>query len=211
MADDVPIRCSCGRLTGVVRGAGPRSGNHVKCYCDDCQSFQHALGAADAVLDEHGGTEIFQMSPGSFELSSGEQHLACMRLRPGGTCRWYASCCNTPLGNTMATPKLPFVGVICACLDAGSGRSLEQVLGPVKAGVFGRYARGKPAGFRVYDKVPITMMLGFVGKMLRWRLGGDHKRSPFFDADGRLSVRARVLSSEELKRVEQSRDAWPAH
>jgi hypothetical protein len=44
-------------------------------------------------------------------------HLRLMRLSEKGLLRWYAGCCDTPLFNTMATPKVPFVGVLTDRLD----------------------------------------------------------------------------------------------
>ena len=43
MPTDVPIRCACGSLRGVVKDVTPGDGNRCICYCDDCQSFPHAL------------------------------------------------------------------------------------------------------------------------------------------------------------------------
>src|SRR5688572_12534539 len=103
MAADLPVRCSCGTLRAVVRGASGGRGNHVVCYCDDCQSFAHFLERADDTLDAHGGTEIYQMSPARLEIIDGADRLACVRLAPKGLLRWYAACCRTPIGNTLAS------------------------------------------------------------------------------------------------------------
>lgn len=211
MANDIPVRCACGQLEGVARGVDPSAGNNLKCYCDDCQSFQHFLDKADAVLDEHGGTQIFQMSQGNLEISRGRDRLACVRLRPGGTFRWYASCCRTPIGNTVGTSKIPFVGVVTECLSSPDGGSLDASLGPIKLGVHGRYALGEPVGINVHKKAPPSFVLGFIGRLIVWRLRGDHKRSPFFDADGKLNVTPKILAAEELAVVEASRDRWSAH
>ena len=209
MAEDIPIRCACGKLEGVARGLAANRGNHVVCYCDDCQSFAHYLGKAEQVLDEHGGTEIFQTSPARFEVTAGHDHLACMRLKPEGLVRWYASCCNTPIGNTLATRNVPFVGLICNCIDhTAVGRPLDQVLGPVKAGVNGRFATSKPTRPNVHDRIQLSQLVGFIGRALSWRLRGDHKRSPFFDSEtGALSVTPTVVSEAERRNVESARDA----
>ena len=66
MATNLPVRCFCGKLQGIAHDVSPDVGNHVACYCDDCQSFQHALGQAERVLDANGGTDIYQMSPKTF-------------------------------------------------------------------------------------------------------------------------------------------------
>ena len=197
MTIEVDIRCHCGRFAGAASGLSPGAGSRVVCYCDDCQLFQHALGQAGRVLDAHGGTDIFQTSPGRIRITAGREQLACLRLTPRGTLRWYAGCCHTPIGNTPATPALTFVGLITDCL-AGNG-DLDAALGPVQRRVFGRYAIGAPAGLDVDDGASLSVILGFLGRVLRWRLRGDHRRSPFFDAEtGRPVVKPRVLSGGEL-------------
>lgn len=210
MTTRITVACSCGRFAAVAHEVAPSRGNHVVCYCDDCQLFQHHLGKAADVLDEHGGTRIFQISPAAFEPTRGEEQLACLRLRPGGLIRWYARCCSTPIGNTLATPKLPFLGVIRASMQAAAGgEDIESTIGPVLCGVNGGYATGRPEeAFRVYDKAPFWLLVRFMRKMLRWRFRGDGKRSPFFDAEsGRLSVEPKVLSEEELAAAIERREA----
>ena len=208
MAADLNVRCSCGRFSGVARGIDGGVGNHGKCYCDDCQLFQHFLGKANDVLDEHGGTQIFQMSPLRFEITSGEEHLAVLQLRPDGLCRWYSGCCNTPIGNTMGTSGVPFVGVVTACLQPTPGESLDAALGPLRFRIHGRYARGDVRAIGVHERAPLSAILRMVVKLASWRLHGDHKRSPFFKADGTLKVDPKVLSPEELQGAEQLRASW---
>ncbi len=210
MTADVNVRCSCRKFSGLARGIDGRVGNHGKCYCDDCQLFQHFLGKADDVLDEHGGTQVFQMSPARFEVTAGDENLACLQLRPGGLCRWYASCCSTPIGNTMGNPGLPFVGVITVCLEPPPGQSLDATLGPLRFRLHGRYALGDVRAIGAHEKAPLAAILRIVGKLASWRLHGDHKRSPFFTAEGALKVDPRVLSREELRDVQRLREDWAA-
>ena len=208
MATDLPVRCACGKLQGTAKDVAAKSGNHIICYCKDCQLFQHFLGTADVVLDAHGGTRIFQMSSGRFEITSGSEHLTCMRLRPDGIVRWYAGCCNTPLGNTVASPGMPFVGVVTRCLPDVDAEGPERMLGPLKPGVNGRSALGDREQFDAHDSIPFSMLFDFLVKILRWRLRGDHKRTPFFDADsGELSAVPKVLSDSELEVLKEQRDA----
>ncbi|MEM7501601.1 MAG: DUF6151 family protein [Pseudomonadota bacterium] len=209
MTQCIPLRCACGKLKGSAADVDGGQGNHIVCYCDDCQAFQHFLGQADAVLDAHGGTRIFQMSPGKVEFTEGSDQLACMRLGPKGVVRWYAACCNTPIGNTLATPALPFVGLICACMDLGAGEaSFEQALGPLKCGVHGRFALGTPIGVALHDSASISFVASFLAKSLRWKLRGDHKRSPFFVGNGALRATPQVLTKPERDGVDAARAAW---
>src|SRR5690606_9597699 len=101
---DVELSCACGRVRGSVRGAAPRAVNHVFCYCDDCQAYLHHLDRAD-LMDAHGGSEIIQVGPSSVTFDRGADELKGVRLGPKGLFRWYASCCRTPLGNTL-TPSI---------------------------------------------------------------------------------------------------------
>jgi hypothetical protein len=200
-SSDLTIRCSCGALRGVVQAASARSGNHAVCYCDDCQAFAHFLTRPSEILDTHGGTDIFQMSPASLTITAGAERLACMRLTQRGLLRWYTGCCNTPIGNTLSTNRLPFVGLIHLCIEKppGDSASLATVLGPVQVRGFRRFAKGDLAAIPA-DIVPLPLaVLRFVGLMLRWKLRGDGKRSPFFEpASGRPVVSPRVLSATEL-------------
>jgi hypothetical protein len=202
---DLSIRCACGAFRGVLRSVSPRSRNRVICYCDDCQSFAYFLEKADSVLDPHGGTDILQTSPARLEITAGDGHLACMRLRPGSnTVRWYANCCRTPIGNTPANHRVPIVGLIHGCIDVeATGLPADEVLGPVRARVYRRFARGNraqlaaPAGLTVFQILRIARMV------LGARLRGDQLRSPFFRPTGQLVVAPRVLSADELRLLQR--------
>ena len=214
MPNDLKLGCSCGSVRWVAHGVSGKVGNRLVCYCDDCQSFAHFLGAADRILDPHGGTEIFQTSPARPEIREGQEHLACMRLTASGLVRWYTACCNAPIGNTLATPQVPFVGLIQG-LAAGqssgqaAGPSWDQALGPIRARVNARFAKGDRTQLEAHDRAPVSFLLRFIRIALMARLRGDHKRSPFFEPKtGRLRVQPRVLSGDELLALEAARDAW---
>jgi hypothetical protein len=104
------LRCHCGELRGSVTDPSPRTVNRVVCYCDDCQAFAHQLGRAD-LLDARGGTDIVQVAPASLKFVQGQRRIVGLRLTSNGLFRWYASCCNTPVGNSL-NPAIPFVGII---------------------------------------------------------------------------------------------------
>jgi len=180
---DLSLACRCGTVRGIVHGVSPESGNRVVCYCRYCQRFPEELGCADEVLDAHGGTEVFQTSPARLEITEGLEQLACLRLTRNGVFRWYTACCNTPIGNTLPTSKIPFVGLIHSFFRPGE-RSLEEVLGPVRARVNGKSAKGDRNDIDAHDAVPLSVLLRVYWKLLVWRLRGDHKRSPFFDSLG---------------------------
>jgi hypothetical protein len=112
----------------MAHGVTPQIGNRCVCYCDDCQAFPKALGRPD-VLDANGGTDIFQLSPARIEFTHGVDLVACLRLTEKGLVRWYASCCNTPIGNTLTTGSIPFVGLICSFVP----EAVTGTLGPIRA------------------------------------------------------------------------------
>jgi hypothetical protein len=204
MPTDLPIRCSCGALSGVIRGVTARSVNHGICYCDDCQAFVRFLGRAAEVLDADGGTEIVQLSPAQLAWSHGTEHLACLRLTPKGLLRWYAKCCRIPIGNTLPTPHVPIVGVIAFCVDraACDPRSLVAALGPIRFHVYTRFATTRDAGLRPREILPLSGFARLFGRALLARLRGAHKRSPFFVPGTSDPVAAPyVLSVADLRAV----------
>jgi hypothetical protein len=190
----------------VLRSVTPRSGNRCVCYCDDCQSFACFLEQPDSILDPHGGTDIFQTSPARLEIIAGKEHLACIQLWPkSNTVRWYASCCRTPIGNTPAEHRVPFVGVIHSCMDLGALGTADEVLGPVRGRFFRRFARVNQAA--VPKGRTVLPILRLMRMLLAARVRRDQLRSPFFTPEGELKAAPHVLSVEELQAVEAARDA----
>jgi hypothetical protein len=201
---DLALRCSCGAVRGVAQGVEPSSIIHGICYCDDCQAFAHFLGRADDVLDAHGGTEVVQMSQARLAFSSGRDKIAAMRLTPKGLMRWYASCCNTPIGNTLATPAAPLIGVIRAFVEGPA-----EALGPIRGRGWANRAKGGRAAVPK-DVPPVAAMVArMLVKLFGWRLRGDHKRSALFDAaTGAPLATARVLHSAEREELRRRCARW---
>ncbi|MEX0349816.1 MAG: DUF6151 family protein [Paracoccaceae bacterium] len=182
---DLTFGCQCGKLRGKVRGVSPRSGTHVLCYCADCQAFAHHLGA-EWVMDPQGGTPIYQILPSRLEFSQGTEHLACLRLTPKGLYRWYASCCNTPLANTVG-PKLRLVGTLDAAYPDADAK---DVMGPfVTIGSVDEAS--SPTGLKA--KGQLTMIVRALGRHLRAGLQRNGRNTPFFTRDGKPVVRPEVL------------------
>jgi hypothetical protein len=204
MATDLALKCRCGTVRGVARTVTPSSINHCFCYCDDCQAFQHFLGRADDVLDAHGGTELAQMSQGNVGFTAGVDKIAAMRLTPKGLMRWYASCCNTPIGNTLATSAMPFIGVARVFVDAPT-----SALGPIRGRGFAKSAKGGAAAVPKDGLPDLVMVARVLAKVLRWRLRGDHKRSALFRAGTNESLAApRVLSAAEREDLSRRCARW---
>src|SRR5215471_18387734 len=123
MVGQVEVRCRCGQVRGVVTDPSPRTVNRMVCYCDDCQAYAHQIGRAD-LLNRSGGSDSIQIAPAALRFTRQDQ-IEGLRLTPKRLYRWYAKCCNTPVGNTR-TPTLPFVSMLVQSFDA-----------PNPAGVFG--------------------------------------------------------------------------
>ncbi len=159
------------------------------CHCKTCVAYPGMLGKADRVLDEHGGSDVFQMAPADFTLDEGLEHLACLRMTRKGALRWYASCCDTPLANTLSGPGWPFIGVYPMILQRPEGEPLEALLGPVLARINGHFPAARARRIRATRLALLTMLLGLLWMTLRWRLAGRHGPLMFFDPKTRAPIR----------------------
>jgi Family of unknown function (DUF6151) len=63
------------------------------------------------LLNDRGGSDSIQIAPAALRFTKGQDQIEGLRLTPKGLYRWYAKCCNTPVGNTRA-PALPFVSML---------------------------------------------------------------------------------------------------
>lgn len=189
MSRSVPLRCDCGAVQGELT-ASPGAGNRCVCFCDDCQAFAAALGRPD-VLDAWGGTDIYQTAPARLRFTQGEGELRALRLSDKGLMRWHTACCKTPIGNTLASPRSPFVGVIhrFIALDAPAR---DEALGPVTSWVMGRGAKGGCPP-HAHPSVPLSAIPGVIKIMVRGVFTSG--TSPFVH-DGAWRVTPEVLSPE---------------
>lgn len=190
-----PVSCSCGKLKGRLEQT--QGVNRGLCYCADCQAFARFLKRDTEILDQSGGSDIIQTTPSNLTFSEGQEHLACMRLSPKGLLRWYAACCNTPIGNTLPNFKFSFVGLVHNCL-AGEAETkagaLDQAFGPKRMQLNTQSALGqpKPKSFGLLQAIP-----RLAGMLLKTRLDGSYKRTPFFTDAGEPIVTPQVLSLQE--------------
>jgi hypothetical protein len=190
-----PLRCQCGTLQGrvshtetVCRGV---------CYCKDCQAYAHFLGKADEMLDEMGGSDVVATLPQHVAFTQGIEALTCMSLSDKGMLRWYASCCNTPIGNTSRDFKVSHVGLLHNCLRESS--SLDDAFGPVRMRVGMKSAKGTPKAMGASTTISI---LRFMARLTRARLDGSYRKTPFFDPEtGAPRVSPKVLTPEERARL----------
>lgn len=177
---DIPLQCQCGTVKGLAKNATADSGNRIICCCCDCQKFARFLKRQDDVLDQFGGTEIYQTSQSQITIEQGAEQLRSVRMTPKGLIRWYADCCNTPIGNTMSA-SMPFVGVIHSFMDT---ENADQKLGAIRAYVQCQYAHGEPDYPHCAKKFPPGITFRVMRKILAWKLRGLHKPSVFFNEDG---------------------------
>jgi hypothetical protein len=155
-----------------VTNAAPQNVNRAICYCDDCQAFLHHLGRTD-LLDPHAGTDIIQVAPSALTFPKGGDRIVGLRLSPKGLYRWYASCCKTPMGNTVG-PGLPFVGIAAQAFE-----NPDEMFGKPTGSILGKFAIGTPPPGST--QLDFKLMIRAVGKMLGWKLRGKTWPHPYFD------------------------------
>ncbi len=196
MATDVPLRCQCGKLTGSATALSASAGTRIVCYCGDCQAFAHFLERRD-IMDEWGGTDIFQMAPAHVRIDHDDDALRCVRLSSKGLYRWYCGHCKTAVANTIGA-RVPFVGLIHSFIDLDrAGVTLDALLGePIGWVHVGKASLGGPPHAKRTSMLPvIARSVRKLGKSL---LTGTAKPSPFFDPKTHAPrSAARVLGAEE--------------
>jgi hypothetical protein len=189
------IRCRCGQLEGLLSTTAGTT--HLVCYCRFCQAYAHLLGHPEQVLDELGGTDVVATVQQHLRFTKGTQFLACLSMSRQGPLRWYASCCNTPIGATARNPKLSYLGLVHTCLGE-SAAALDAQFGTGVA-VNPKHAKGKVAYSAVSTLLPVTRIMASVAQA---RISGSWKHSPFFQPGSATPVATpRVLGTEERKRA----------
>ncbi len=185
------IQCECGALSGHIEGEG--SSNRVSCYCGDCQAFARYLGRANDILDAQGGTEIVQLAQHRVVFSHGKQHLAAMQLSENGLLRWFTTCCNSPIGNTVNNSKFSFIGLFSASLERSR---IDQDFGTAIAIVNADSALDEP---KPQQRGVATMVLRVFKIVVTSLVTGKYRDSEFFKRSGEPAVSQIVLTAAERK------------
>ena len=172
---NLPFACVCGQVAGTIARASPKRGDHIVCHCTDCQTFPLYLGQADRVLDEHGGTPLYQSRCGDLSFERGRDKLGALHLTEQPTLRWYATCCDTPLFNTFQNGRIPYT----TTLVANTAESARQSLGPPIGHLFVKDAPGDPQDLS--DMSMGRLMRRFFVRLVKDVFSGDRKRNPLFD------------------------------
>lgn len=189
---EISLSCACGAIKGKTQEVNQQSGNRIHCCCADCQKFAVFLEQEDKVLDKYGATDIFQMPIAHLKITQGDGHLALMRLTQNGLNRWYAKCCNTPIGNTLGN-KAPFIGVVHNFMQHIESR--DQELGKTLG-----YIHCQSAKQPVSDALQVSffkIMPRVLGKLIKWKLKGLNQPSAFFNKDGYAASKPLVLDKSK--------------
>ncbi len=195
---DLHFQCRCGGVKGVARDAGGSMGIRVVCYCADCQAMAHFLDCEDDYLDAAGGSDIYQTSPSRLEITEGIDRLACVVVGPQARLhRFYASCCKTPLANTIPGRKLPFAGTQVRNYDSARR---EDVFGAPKSAVFTNDAHGEPVTKKKIA-IPFLILDLMRRAAIEWT-SGKSKRNVFLDAEDDGSVTPQILTADERARLD---------
>lgn len=187
------LKCQCGTVQGVANYVSENGGNRVVCYCEDCQAFARFLRNEARILDEYGGTKIFQMPLAYVKITAGIERVSCLRLTAKGMYRWYCGCCNTAIGNTLSA-GVPFIGLIEDFIALQN--QVEEQLGPVQAYLHTQFALVSLPEQRKLSTYPHTLMLRTFIQLGIWKIKGLNQPSSFFDAKGRTLVQPLILTND---------------
>jgi len=184
----IDLQCSCGKVKGKTENVDSGVGTRIVCCCDDCQLFMQYLDQEGSALDQYGGTDIFQMPVSKIKVTEGHEQIACVRLSATGLYRWYTSCCNTAIGNTMGA-GVPFIGVVHSFMNHAADRDAD--LGKSRGHIYTNFARKKVPDNQQGSVFLITIR--GLSKLILWKLKGLNQPSVFFDEDGDPIAKPNIL------------------
>lgn len=159
------LRCDCGFFQAVLHDVNPKSGTHLRCHCADCRAGFRVLRPGAQTR----GIHLYQTDPDKVEIIAGPEYFECMQLSPNGIFRWYASCCNTPMFNTLKSAKIPFASVFTETAEDPS------VFGPIVTEAHIKKSDGKTV-----HKGMGKMVFRMLSRMISSKITGRWKETPFF-------------------------------
>lgn len=200
MSNDLPFSCKCGAVHGVIHEATQRNGDRVVCHCADCQALAHYCDAGDRVLDQFGGTDLYQSRCASMELHAGADKLASLHLTDKPTMRWHTTCCRTPMFNTYANGRIPYVTTLLGnCRET----DLDAVLGPPLGHLFVEDSPRDPGDVPRLSMA--RLMRRFLGRMTKDVVSGNRRRSALFDGETLTPIAAPTrLTAEQRAALNQT-------
>ena len=197
MTSEIPLSCQCGKVTGCVKDVSPNTGNHIVCMCIDCQTYAHHLNSEE-LLNENGGTELYQTTPNKVTLNSGQEHVKLLKLTPKGAERFYASCCNTPIANNLSA-TMAFVGVPTAVLDFDSVQtSSDQMIGEVTDFCMAKYGYGDIPK-NASNGFPLLLTLKIMKQLLLGKLTKSYKPNAFYNVETQEPLAKRELIDKNVR------------
>lgn len=170
--------------------------------CADCQTYARWLGHEDEILDDVGGTDIYQTTPARIRITDGKDHIRCVRLSPKGPYRFYAGCCRTALANMAVPAGMAFAGVPHVFTDhEGAGVSRDEALGPVRLHIQAKDATG-PAPHGSHRGIDKLSLVGMAAGLLWDRVKGEHVPNPFRTSDGAPICEPEVLTRDQRSKLQ---------
>ena len=188
---EVNLKCACGTVTGKTLAVSSRIGTRITCCCNDCQVFAQFLGQEGKVLDQYGGTDILQIPVSHLTINEGKSEIACIRFSPKGMYRWYAKCCNTPIGNTFGAGGA-FIGIIHSFMDKATTSEVD--LGKNRGHILTKFAKTPVPENLKGSSLSINCRV--VAKILSWKLKGLNKPSEFFNNNAEPICEPQILDKK---------------
>lgn len=185
---NMKFSCRCGNLRGEIERPEELRGLRIICMCKDCQKYAHTLGNTENILDKNGGLEVVPVFPKLLKISSGNDYLKSLKLTAETkTFRWYASCCNSPLANSLSG-KEGYIGLITQRLSPKDRESL----GPVFARANGESGI-PPIPEGTSKKFPVKWIFVTIYLIARGYLKGWKKPHPFFDENNKPFAEPEII------------------
>lgn len=181
-----PLGCACGKVRGRLLHDKPVPS--VACMCKWCQAYAHHLGREQEMLDQHGGSCVYQVSPPQLRIDEGAEHIRCLRLSKKGALRWYAGCCKSAIANALDNPRMPWLGLLHTFIDA------KEPIGPVRYRVNAGERAAQIEG--AHKTGSIGLVLWAIGRTVRNALRGRGRPTPFYDAQGEPIAEAKPVTRE---------------
>lgn len=172
------LQCKCGAVSGTLHEA--HRAHRGICYCKDCRAYSKHLGKLSETHDSAGGADFVAASTRQVTFKKGIENIACLSLSTGGLLRWYAKCCNTPICNTARSWKIPYVGIVRACLDTQPG-SYERTFPKVQMRVHRGSALVVPPSQSVSTLLTLVRLMP---SLLLDRVNGGYRKTPLFIGPG---------------------------
>ncbi|WP_271077958.1 DUF6151 family protein [Aurantiacibacter sp. MUD61] len=177
MIQRLEFRCKCGAVGGTIDIPPPVDGEVIVCHCTDCRDFVRLCGKSEIMLDDLGGVSLFNFRGSRLHFSSGLEQMRCLHMTEKPVLRWVCSCCDTPMFNSFATTRIPFLDIFTATIkDISPLRGLTS-----KARhLFPDSATGDASDLPA--STPAGLILRTTPRIVREYVSGGRKANPLFDA-----------------------------